>query len=119
MKILSSKAHGIIDYLFAFFLLASPTIFQMEGNLCTITYVSGAAHLAITLLTDFEMGAIKVIPFRIHGLIELPVAAALAAIAYWFNNMGNMFGFYLYAALAAVVIIVFLITDFTGPTADE
>jgi len=113
MKILSSKAHGILDYLFALFLLASPTLFQMEGNLSVITYALGITHLAITALTDFELGLIKMIPFRIHGLIEVFVSLGLAGLALWFfNDTGNEFGFYYFIILAAVIMLVFILTDF-------
>ncbi|MEJ7626875.1 MAG: hypothetical protein WKF35_08430 [Ferruginibacter sp.] len=112
MKILSSKAHGVLDYLFAAFLLLSPTLFGMEGNLSTITYVLGAAHLLITVMTDFELGLIKLIPFRIHGLIEIFVAVALIGLAFWFYNNESEFGFYYYLALAGIILIVFVITDF-------
>ena len=114
MKILSSKSHGIIDYIFVLFLLASPKLFGMEGTLCTITYALGAVHLALTLLTDFEPGLVKVIPFRIHGLIEVVVAVALAALALWFYNQGNLLGCYYYAALSCIILLVFILTDFTG-----
>ncbi len=112
MKIISSKAHGILDYATAAFLLLAPTLFKMEGNLCTITYILGAVHLTLTVLTDFEVGLVKVIPFRIHGLIEVVVAVGLAALAFWFYNNDNAFGFYFYMALAVVIMIVFILTDF-------
>ncbi len=113
MKILSSKAHGILDYILSLFLLASPTLFQMEGNLSIITYALGLTHLAITALTDFELGIIKLIPFRIHGLIEVFVSLALAGLALWFyNNTGSEFGFYYYIILSAVIMTVFILTDF-------
>jgi hypothetical protein len=112
MKIISSKAHGILDYATAAFLLLAPTLFKMEGDLCTITYVLGAVHLTLTALTDFEVGLIKVIPFRIHGLIEVVVAVGLAALAFWFYNNENAFGFYFYMALAVIIMIVFILSDF-------
>ena len=116
MKIISSKTHGILDYATSAFLLASPTLFKMEGDLCTITYILGAIHLGLTVLTDFEVGLIKVIPFRIHGLIELVVSLVLAGLAFWFYNNANEFGFYFYMALAIVIMIVFILTDFkTSP----
>ena len=108
MKIISSKAHGILDYATAFFLLAAPTIFKMQGDLCTFTYALGAIHLCLTALTDFEVGMIKVIPFRIHGLIEVVVSIALAAVAFWFHNNDNEFGFYFYMGLAVIIMIVFI-----------
>ncbi len=112
MKVISSKAHAILDYATVLFLLAAPTIFKMQGDLCTFTYALGVVHFCLTALTDFELGVIKVIPFRIHGLIEVIVSLALAGVAFWFYNNANEFGFYFYMALAVVIMIVFILTDF-------
>ena len=108
--------HGVIDYLFIAFVLASPTIFNMEGTLSTITYILGAVHLVVTLLTDYELGLFKVIPFRIHGLLEVVVTIILGILAFWFYNNGYVTGFYYYMALAIAIILVFILTDFkTNP----
>lgn len=112
MNILTSRSHGILDYIFSLFVLVAPTLFQMEGDFCTATYVLGVVHLVITALTRFEFGLIKLIPFRIHGLIEVVMALLLVGLAFWFNSQGNEFAFYFYLALAAITLVVFSITDF-------
>lgn len=114
MKIISAKVHGILDYATVVFLLASPTIFQMEGTLCIVTYVLAAVHFALTALTAFEVGLVKLIPFKLHGLIEVVVAIALAGLALWFKSNDNALGFYFYMGLAIVIMMVFLLTDFSS-----
>ena len=112
MKIISSKVHGILDYITVIFLALSPTLFHMEGNLKNFMYGLAIVHLLLTILTRFEFGIIKLIPFKVHGLIELVVAVALAAAAFWFYHNNNTLGFYFYIWLAIVISIVFLLTDF-------
>ncbi len=114
MKIISSKVHGILDYLTVIFLFAAPTLFKMEGTLCNFTYALAGIHLLLTVLTNFEFGIFKVIPFRIHGLIEVIVAVALIGVAFWFNSNGDQLGFYFYMGLAIIILIVFLLTNFKG-----
>lgn len=114
MKIISSKVHGILDYLTVIFLFAAPTLFKMEGTLCTFTYALGGIHLLLTALTNFEVGIFKVIPFKIHGLIEFIVAVVLIAVAFWFKSSSSELGFYFYLGLAGVILIVFLLTNFKG-----
>lgn len=104
--------HGYLDYATVLFLLAAPSLFKMEGTLSTFTYGLAAVHFILTALTAFEVGLVKVIPFRVHGLIEFVVAIALAGVGLWFRNDGNDLGFYFYVALAIVILIVFLLTDF-------
>ena len=93
-------------------LFHAPTIFKMEGTLCSMTYVLAVVHFALTALTAFELGLVKIIPFKLHGVIEIVVAAALGGVALWFSNNDNTLGFYFYSVLAIVIMIVFLLTDF-------
>lgn len=112
MKVIQPKAHGVLDYLVVVFLLLSPTLFGMDGLLATFTYVLGGIHFLLTILTVYEPGLIKVIPFRLHGIIEFVVAILLAGVAIWFNSRGNDLGFTFYLALAVVILLVYLLTDF-------
>lgn len=114
MRIISPTAHGIIDYFLVIFLALSPTIFSMEGTLATFTYALSGVHLLLTILTANSTGLIKVIPFRIHGLIEIVVALALTAVAFYFNNQGSTLGFYFYLALVVAILLVFILTNFRG-----
>lgn len=114
MKVINSKVHGILDYATVVFLLLSPTLFAMDGTLATFTYILGVVHFLLTILTAFEPGLIRIIPFRVHGWIELVVAVALTGVAFWFNSIGNTTGFYFYLLLAVVIFVVYLLTDFTS-----
>jgi hypothetical protein len=112
MKIISPKTHGILDYTVVIFLLASPRLFKMEGTLAGFTYALAAVHLLLTILTDFEPGVVKFIPFPVHGIIEFLVAIALALISFWFNRNGNALGFYYYLYFSVAIMLVFVLTDF-------
>lgn len=112
MKIISSKLHGVLDYIVVIFLLASPTIFKMDGFLCSFTYTLAAVHFLLTILTRFELGIIKVIPLPLHGIIEFFVAIALSLVSFWFNRNGNALGFYFYLYFAIAVMLVFIATDY-------
>lgn len=114
MRIISPFVHGILDYALILFLLASPTLFNMTGNLALFTYVLGGVHFLVTILTAFPLGLLKVIPFRIHGLLEVVVAILLALVSFYFYNAGEVLGFYFYMGLAIVIMLVFILTDFTG-----
>ncbi|MEO7444661.1 MAG: hypothetical protein ABIT96_01195 [Ferruginibacter sp.] len=114
MRIITPFFHGILDYVLIIFLLASPAIFGMTGILATFTYGLGIVHLLLTILTAFPLGLIKVIPFRIHGIIEVVVSIFLALMAFWFYNQGNVLGFYFYMVMAIIIMIVFILTNFRG-----
>lgn len=114
MRILSATTHGIIDYIFVILLALSPSLFHMDGDLATFTYGLACIHLLLTILTDFKPGLVKLIPFRVHGLIEVVVALALAGVAFYFYKQGSTLGFYYYMALTVTILLVFGLTDFKG-----
>ena len=95
--------------IYSFCFPASQTIvFQVNGGLCRITYA-----LAVRLfITDFKPAAVKIISFRIHGLIEIAVASALLALRFCKN--GKKSAFYFYAAFTCVILLVFIFTDFAS-----
>jgi len=70
MKIISASFHAVIDYLFVLILIVAPMLLHLGDNVSTISYVFAAIHLVLTLLTNNTGGIIKVIPLRIHGVID-------------------------------------------------
>ena len=74
---LNSRIHGIIDYGVVIFLWLSPTFFGLPQITALFTYILGGVHLALTILTDFEMGLLKIVPLKVHGWIELIVSIIL------------------------------------------
>lgn len=114
MKFLTPKSHGAIDYAVVIFLWLSPTIFGLSNFVSTITYVLGGIHLVLTLLTNFQYGLFKVIPFSLHGRIELVVSLTLIA-APWLlgfsqNNVDRIF----YVLFGFAVFGTWLVTDYSG-----
>jgi len=111
MKI-NSKIHGIIDYLVVIFLWLSPAFFDLPEVTSMFTYVLGGIHLTLTVLTNFELGIFKVIPFALHGWIELIVALGLIAVGFFLGMQEGMLARNFYFGFAAAVFVTWLITDY-------
>lgn len=111
MKI-NSKIHGYLDYLVVLVLLILPTLFNLPETTTIFTYSLGGIHLLLTLFTNFEVGLVKIIPFSIHGWIEIIVAVALVAVAFYLGSIDGDFSRNLYFVLAAIVFVIWLITDY-------
>lgn len=111
MKI-NSKIHGVIDYLVVIFLWVSPSLFNLPEVTALFTYTLGGIHLALTVLTNFELGLIKVIPFKIHGWIELVVALALFGVAFYLGSIEGDLSRNFYIGFGAAVFLTWLITDY-------
>ena len=117
MKFISPKIHGIIDLLIVVFLLASPTLFDFTRFTAIFTYVLAGVHLVLTLVTEYEIGIIKTLPFFLHGSIEFIVGDVLIALSYTlFNDEVNAKLFYI--CFGTVVLLTWLVTDYKGTRTD-
>lgn len=72
MKFVSSKMHGILDYIIVFMLSISPFIFNYEEDSihCRLLMVTALLLLLTSLLTDFEFFLVKVFSFKTHLKID-------------------------------------------------
>ena len=109
---LNSKIHGAIDYLVVVFLLISPTLFGLYEITSLFTYVLAAIHLLLTITTNFEFGLVKIIPLKIHGLIELVVSIALIGVAFYLGNLEGELSRNFYLSFGIAVFATWLITDY-------
>lgn len=108
-RLISPRIHGIVDYLVAVLLVLAPQLFGFAhvSNAATLCYVIAGVHLAMSLLTDYPLGAIKKIPFPVHGFIELAAAFALLAIPsiFGFNNEIHSRNFFMISGVALLGIV--------------
>jgi hypothetical protein len=80
-KMLKPLPHAVIDYAWAGTMMAAPWLFGFSRNrkATTNAVVSGAGILALSLMTKYPLGAVKVVSFPTHGAIE--AAAGVATVA--------------------------------------
>lgn len=114
MKRLSPKLHGILDYVTVAFLLLSPSVFQMQQYAAVFTYSLAFVHLVLTLFTNFELGIFRLVPFYIHGIVEISVSIVLMPLSYLFLVLGDSTSFYFYLVFAIVLLIVWLLTSYVN-----
>ena len=109
---LNSRIHGAIDYGVVLFLLLAPTLFVLPNITSNFTLALAAIHLILTITTKFELGIFKIIPFKIHGLIELIVSLTLIPIAFYLGNLEGDLSRNFYLAFAVAVFVTWLMTDY-------
>ena len=73
MKVVSDTAHGILDYLTVAIFALAPGILGLTGFAALVSYALAAIHLIMTLLTNMPLGVVKIIPMRLHALVEMLV----------------------------------------------
>ena len=88
MRFLPTRLHGIIDYLWGVAFLASPWLFGFAtgGAAQWLAIVFGVGAILYSLVTDYELGAVRLLPMPVHLLLD-GVAGALVAVSPW------LFGF--------------------------
>lgn len=124
-KTIPTRIHGYIDYVTGAVLSTSPLYLngiKMEskeagperslkriGAEQMVPYSMGVISTAYSLLTNYELGAVKKIPMKYH-LVADAVSGVFLATSPW------LFGFYKktwmpFVAMGAVEVIVALLTD--------
>lgn len=87
MKNISTKTHGVLDYLVGILLMASPWIFGFADNDTAkwIPIVLGISALFYSLLTDYEFGMSKTISMKMHLTLDTVSGIFLAASPWIFG----------------------------------
>ena len=88
MKRISSRTHGVLDYVVGVLLILAPFLFGFADNPAArnVAWFVGAGLLLYSLITAYELSIAKIIPYRIHLGLDL-VAGVLLALSPW------LFGF--------------------------
>jgi hypothetical protein len=78
---IDSTLHGVTDYsVGAFLLTAFPKVAGIEGTTAAKQIrTAGAVHAAYSTLTDYPLGVVKAIPYKVHLGLDALGALALAA----------------------------------------
>jgi hypothetical protein len=76
-KVIDARKHGMIDYGHAAFFLGMAYVCRKsEPRAALAALLTGSFVLVQSLLTDYPLGAKKVIPFKVHGQMDAAFAAS-------------------------------------------
>src|SRR5437764_15412704 len=80
-KIISPKAHAVIDYIsVGSFLVSAMWFWNRSKRAAVAALICGGAELAVALLTNYPGGVKKAISFHTHGEVDLGLAAMTATM---------------------------------------
>jgi hypothetical protein len=80
MKIISDRMHGALDYLTVLIFALAPSLIGFTGVGATISYALAIIHLAMTLTTNMPLGVVKIIPMKLHSIVEMVVGPVLLLV---------------------------------------
>ena len=77
---LGSRLHGVLDYLTGAMLIGASRLPALSGRFAgRALAAAGANHLAYSLVTDYELGLVKRLPYKAHLALDAVGALGLAA----------------------------------------
>lgn len=101
MRFVTKQVHAYLDYPVAIALIIAPFALGLGTTSALAFYLSlvvGIAAFVLTLLTDHHLGVYRVIPYKIHLLVDALVGAVFVlapfilsfkgidALYYWING---------------------------------
>lgn len=115
MKIISTRMHGVLDYLTGLFLIAMPWLFLFGGNHIStwIPVILGVAIILYSLFTDYEYGIIPEITMRGHLVLDA-LAGIILVVSPWLLNFNDIV--YLPHMVVGVVLIILSLITQTVPS---
>ena len=94
--------------------LASPTLLGLTGASATVAYALAVVHALMTLITDFPLGAARVLPFPYHGWVERVVGPLLVLLPFGIGFDGPARAFYI--VIGTIILLVGWLSNYQGST---
>jgi hypothetical protein len=113
-KVITPKAHAVIDYAMAASFLAMGAFFWKRNKRAAVSsFVCGGAELVTAIFTDYPGGVFEEISFETHGAIDFGLSGMAASMPDMlrFNDEREATFFRLQGLALATVAGL---TDFTG-----
>ena len=84
---IDTKTHGLMDYAMGLVLIAAPFVlgFADGGAAMWVPIVLGAGALLYSLMTDYELGIVRMIPMPVHLGLDAMSGLLLAASPWLFG----------------------------------
>jgi hypothetical protein len=95
MRFIPTRIHGVLDYLMGVVLIAAPFIlgFSDADNRAAVylPVVLGIGVIVYSLMTDYELGAARIIPMTGHLALDIGSGVLLAASPWLFGFANEVF----------------------------
>lgn len=114
LRFVSPFVHGALDYLLIGALVMAPALFPAgtPRAAALACYGVGVAHWLLSSLTRYPFGVVRVVPFPVHGAIELLTAPLLIALPWLVGFADVPVARTVFVVAGAALLAVFLTTDY-------
>lgn len=112
IKVLNPTIHGVLDYALAIAFVVAPGLVGFSDNAASLSTLIGIVYLGASLLTRYPLGAIKMIPFPVHGAIEAVMAVSWIAMPWLLGFAGDTAARNFFVAAGIGLLAVAALTDY-------
>lgn len=111
---ISTRTHGFIDYAWASAAGTVPKLMNGATTTARLVRTAAAAAGASSMVTNYEAGAVRVMPMRMHLAIDALLGAALL-VAPWFLPRSERRYAAIPVALGAAALLTSMLTERDAP----
>src|ERR687886_2946987 len=117
LRVIPTSVHGVLDYVTGSALLAAPELFGLKDvpPAALTPRLAGTGATAYSLLTDYELGAVRLLPMRVHLVLDAASGALLAAAPWAFGSARRGVRYWLPHAVVGTSEIFLAMTTRTEP----
>lgn len=119
IKVFNPTIHGVLDYVLALAFVVAPGLVGFSDNAASLSMLIGIVYLGASLLTRYPLGAIKMIPFPVHGAIEAIMAASWIAMPWVLGFAGDAAARNFFVAAGIGLLAVVALTDYRATGAHQ
>lgn len=112
-KLISRQTHGVMDYSYAAIVSSSPETvgFRDEATATALCRLVGSGVVLSSLLTRYELGLIRVMPFKAHLAVDVAAGLFTLSAPWLFGFSSNRAARNTFVAAGAVSVLAGLLTE--------
>jgi hypothetical protein len=114
MKPISTRTHGIIDYVYGGTLIALPFLMRWDRRASRLAVGAGVATLGVSMMTNYELGLVRLLPMKAHLAMDAAETSMLMGAPKMLGSTGDGAGRVL-AMLGALGAAVGAMTQTRSP----
>jgi hypothetical protein len=108
LRIIPSNIHGVIDYITGATLLAAPYLFGFADGRADqwVPTIIGLVIIGQSLMTQYELSVVKIIPMPTHLMLDAGTGILLAASPWLFGFADRVYLPHLLVGLMEVAVVL-------------
>ncbi len=106
MQMIPTRTHGVLDYLVGILLILAPWLFGFSDGSAAqwVPMILGLGVIVYSLLTDYELGVMRLIPMPVHLWLDIGGGVLLLASPWLFGFSNHIVWPHVVVGLVEIVV---------------